>query len=128
MNTLDEKNYSVSIADEVIAAYVMGAVVSTDGVYRLTGGMYDSFQKNVLQRENKYKGIKIDKGANGYEIDIYIIVEFGVRIPDISWNIQNQVKKQLEEVMDLKIAGIHIHVQGVYDGADIDDDTDDSVE
>ena len=41
-------------------------------------------------------------------IDINIMVYYGIRIPDIAFNIQSQVKKSVEAM-----TGLNVHVQGV---------------
>jgi uncharacterized alkaline shock family protein YloU len=47
-------------------------------------------------------------------------VRYGERIPDVAWNVQQNVKNALEGVMDIAIENINIHVQGVRrdDGED----------
>ena len=44
---------------------------------------------------------------------MYIIVEYGCRIPDIAWEIQNRVKTSVENMTGLKVLEVNIHVQGV---------------
>ena len=44
------------------------------------------------------KGIKVEAGEKETKIDVNIIVEFGVRIPDVAFEIQNRVKKKLLKI------------------------------
>ncbi len=46
-------------------------------------------------------------------IDLYIIVEYGVRIPEMAWNIQEKVKKTVENMTGLTVTEVNIHVQGI---------------
>lgn len=46
-------------------------------------------------------------------LDIYVIVEYGVRIPQLAWEIQSCVKKEIESITDEKVKEVNIHVQGV---------------
>ena len=59
------------------------------------------------------KGIKVDVGEKETKIDVNIIVEFGVRIPDVAFEIQNRVKKAVENMTGLKVVEVNVHVQGV---------------
>ena len=104
---------SVKIANEIIAAYVFDTVIKVPGVAGFSGGLSDTISQTILGKENRYKGIKIDFDDIGYTIDIFIIIEFGTRIPSTAWTIQKNVKKDLEDIMFLDIESINIHVQGV---------------
>ena len=46
-------------------------------------------------------------------IDIIIMVYDGIRIPDIAFNIQSQVKKSVEAMTGLNVREVNVHVQGV---------------
>ncbi len=47
------------------------------------------------------------------KIDVNIIVEYGIRIPDIAFEIQNRVKKAVESMTGLEVLEVNVHVQGV---------------
>ena len=42
-----------------------------------------------------------------------IIVEYGIRIPDVAFEIQNKVKKSVETMTGLKVDEVNVHIQGV---------------
>ncbi len=109
----DENLGDVKIADSVIAVCAINAVMKIDGVAGLTGGITDSITESLLGRESLSKGVKVDQTDQGIELDIYLIVYYGVKIPEIAWNIQNSVKDEIESITDKKVAKVNIHVQGV---------------
>ena len=47
------------------------------------------------------------------KIDVNIIVEYGARIPDVAFEIQNKVKKAVENMTGLKVVEVNVHIQGV---------------
>ena len=57
--------------------------------------------------------IKADINENNAKIDVNIIVEYGSRIPDVAFEIQNRVKKAVESMTGLKVEEVNVHVQGV---------------
>ena len=59
------------------------------------------------------KGIKVEVGEKETKIDVNIIVEYGTRIPDVAFEIQNRVKKAVENMTGLKVVEVNVHVQGV---------------
>ena len=109
----DDNLGDVKIADSVIAVCAINAVMKTDGVAGLTGGITDSITESLLGRESLSKGVKVDQTDEGIVLDIYLIVYYGVKIPDVAWNIQNRVKEEIETMTDKKVARVNIHVQGV---------------
>lgn len=54
-------------------------------------------------------------------LDAYVLLRYGLRIPDKAWDLQEKLKKDLERVTGYQIKAVNIHVQGIYfdeDGAD----------
>lgn len=110
----EDKTGIVKIADEVIAVCVLNATLKTSGVSALSGGLTDSLSRNLLGKEPAYKGIKINQGDDGVVIDISVIVEYGVKIPAVAWDIQENVKNEVEEIIDIPVIAVNIHVAGVH--------------
>ena len=103
----------INISDEVIIDYVYDVVTSIPGIYSFSGNFSDAFSKSILGKESKAKGIKIAQDDESIDIDIYIVVDYGVVIPDVAWNAQKAVQTQLKKVVTKKIERINVHVQGV---------------
>lgn len=103
------------IADEVIAVAAARAILNTEGVCDLSGGIGDSISKTILRKETLSKGIKTDQSDEGIRLDVYIVVYYGERIPDIAWNIQRNVKDKIQEMTERKVLAVNIHVQGVQE-------------
>ncbi len=64
-------------------------------------------------KKNLAKGIKVEAGEKETKIDVNIIVEYGVRIPDVAFEIQYRVKKAVETMTGLSVVEVNVHVQGV---------------
>lgn len=97
----------IRIANDVIAAIANKATSEVPGVFSMSGGISDVFGKKMS------KGIKVDAGEKSTKIDVNIIVEYGIRIPDIAFEIQNRVKKAVETMTGLNVVEVNVHVQGV---------------
>lgn len=67
----------------------------------------------VFGKKSYTKGIKVDNTEKGLKIDVNIIVEYGARIPDVAYEIQNKVKNSIENMTGLKIEEVNVHIQGV---------------
>lgn len=121
----DEKLGTVKIADEVIAVTVAAATLNTNGVAGLSGGFTDNLSKNILGKESTTKGIKVTQNEEGILLDIYLIVKFGVSIPVVAWDVQSNVKKQVEHTIGEKVNAVNIHVQEVHINDMEEEETDD---
>jgi uncharacterized alkaline shock family protein YloU len=102
----------VKIADEVVSIVAGLAAADIEGVASMSGGIAGGIAE-VLGRRNLSKGVKVEVGTEDTKIDIYIIVKYGVRIPDVAWDIQETVKKAVETMTGLKVTHVNVHVQGV---------------
>jgi uncharacterized alkaline shock family protein YloU len=112
----------ITIAEEVIAVCVREAVSRTQGVHGLFGGFQDALSQNILGKELKFKGIKISDEEDGVVIDMQIVVDYGVKIPEIAWDLQRRVKNELEELTDAAVKAVNVVVQGVRLPAERDED------
>ena len=59
------------------------------------------------------KGIKVNQTEEGVEIDVHITVKYHTKIPAVAWDIQENVKKEVQSMTDLTVKAVNIHVQGV---------------
>lgn len=102
----------VKIANEVVAIIAGVATSEVQGVAGMSGGLVGGISE-ILGKKNFSKGIKVEVEGNEAAIEIYIIVEYGVRIPDVAWVLQNKVKTAVEDMTGLNVVKVNIHVQGV---------------
>lgn len=79
----------------------------------MSGGFAGGISEVLSGKKNLAKGIKVDKNENKVKIDVNIIVEYGTRIPDVAFEIQNRVKKAVENMTGLAVEEVNVHVQGV---------------
>ena len=100
------ENEGIKISDDVVAVIAGVAVAEVPGVAGMAGGFAGG-------KKNLAKGIKADINENNAKIDVNIIVEYGSRIPDVAFEIQNRVKKAVESMTGLKVEEVNVHVQGV---------------
>lgn len=106
-------NNEIKIADDVVAVIAGVAVSEVPGVSSMAGGFAGGISEVLSGKKNLSKGIKVEVGDKETKIDVNIIVEYGTRIPDIAFEIQNRVKKAVETMTGLKVIEVNVHVQGV---------------
>lgn len=112
-NTETQDANGIQIADDVVAVIAGVAVAEVPGVAGMSGGFAGGITEVLSGKKNLAKGIKVDVGEKETKIDVNIIVEYGSRIPDVAFEIQNRVKKAVETMTGLKVVAVNVHVQGV---------------
>lgn len=109
----EANNEEIKIADDVVSVIAGKAVSEISGVAGMAGGFAGGISEVFSGKKNLSKGIKVDVGEKEVKIDVNIIVEYGARIPDIAFEIQNRVKKAVENMTGLAVEEVNVHVQGV---------------
>ena len=103
----------IKISRDVIAVIAGVAVSEVPGVFGMAGGFAGGITEVLKGKKNLAKGIKVDTTDNKAKIDVNIIVDYGARIPDVAFEIQNRVKTAVENMTGLKVEEVNVHVQGV---------------
>ncbi len=102
----------IKMADEVVAIIAGLAATEVDGVAAMSGGIVDGIAER-LRRKNLTKGVKVEVGEKETAVNINIIVEYGIRIPDVTGKIQESVVRAIEGMTGLKVVEVNINVQGI---------------
>ena len=123
-----EDNSNIRIADDVVAVIAGVAVSEVPGVAEMSGGFAGGISEVLSGKKNLSKGIKVESSEKQTKIDVNIIVEYGIRIPDVAFEIQNRVKKSVENMTGLKVEEVNVHVQGVNTDAVMNEKDEENVE
>ena len=107
------ENEGIKISNDVVAVIAGVAVSEVQGVSGMAGGFAGGISEVLSGKKNLAKGIKVEIAEKDVKIDVNIIVEYGSRIPDVAFEIQNRVKKAVENMTGLNVEEVNVHVQGV---------------
>lgn len=102
----------VRISEEVIAQLVAKALSSVEGVSPANPGL----MTNLRLGRKTTNGVRIsisDGDAAEIVVDAYISVKYGLRIPDVCWDVQEAVKEQIERFTGYSIKSVNVYVQGI---------------
>lgn len=103
---------NIRISDEVVKTIAARAATEVDGVYKLDGGMVDEVSK-ILGKKSLTNGVKVEVGEKECNIEIYIIAEYGYKIPEVAKQVQENVQRVLSELTGLRVVEVNIFVQNV---------------
>ena len=107
-----EKNGTVRIANEVVGIIAGLAASEVRGVAGMSGGVVDGISE-LLKMKSHSKGVRVEVGEKEAAVDLYVVIEYGARIPDVAIEIQENVKRAIEGMTGLKVVEVNVHIQGV---------------
>jgi len=103
----------VKISEDVIAQIATQALLSVKGVQPASPGLV----ANLRLGKKSSSGVKVsvhDGDAPSITVEAYITVKYGLRIPDIAWDVQESIKKNLEQYTGYMVKSVDVYVQGVF--------------
>lgn len=112
---------SIRISDEVVKVIAGMAAVDIKGVAGMSGGIAGGIAE-MLGRKNLSKGIKVEVGEKEAAVDAFVIMEYGIRIPDVAAQIQESIKGAVERMTGLTVVEVNVNVQGVAFGSEARDE------
>ena len=102
----------VEIAPEVIEVIASIAASEVEGVAQ----MRSNFATGVVEKLGKKmhnKGIKVDLSEEGIKVEVYCVMNFGVSIPQVAQQIQDNIRQTLINMTGLETEEVNIHIVGV---------------
>ena len=111
INYVEEQSTgTVTFANEVVSTIVGIAACEIEGVAGMCGGLKDGLV-DLLGKKNLSKGVKITMKDNTVTAEVQIVVEYGVRVPDVCVKIQESVISAVETMTGLKVTAVNVIVQ-----------------
>ena len=104
-NNIDEISCANIVADIVEESYGIVKYSTKNGLTFLT-----SILPNCLLKK---RGIVVKKTENGFNINIYLIIDNGVNPQVVSKNLCDHINFRLKKFHDTNSDGIKIHVKGI---------------
>jgi uncharacterized alkaline shock family protein YloU len=67
----------------------------------------------LVRRESVDRGVEVIEVEGGLSIDLYVIVQYGMRISEVAHNLQETVKFDVERAVNVPVIEVNVNVQGV---------------
>ncbi len=107
-----QKTGSVNISNDVVSIVASLAASSVKGVSGMVSSMSGGIAE-LLGKKNMSKGVKVSVSDKDVTLNLSIIVEYGAKIPDVAWEIQEKVKSEVEAMTGLNVIAVNVSVEGV---------------
>ena len=103
---------AIRIHQNVIGVIARTATTRVPGVVSLAGGLVDGLA-GMLSGKGGERGVRVALQDDGVRIEVAVVIEFGVRIPHVAWQVQNDIRQAVEEMTGKNVAAVDVIVQGV---------------
>lgn len=112
-----------SMTQGFVAQYAAEAALQIDGVYELKPSFAVALkEKSGVIHEGK--GVRVVFSDNRKEvvyITVYPVIYYGMVIPEVAWNIQDKVKKDVERYTGLDVESVDVYVCGIVEKKEIEE-------
>ena len=110
----EENPGAIKIANEVVLIIAAQALNDIKGIHLAASaaeGFVDKLVKKPAQRGVR---IYLNDEAKEVDIDVHINIDYGMNIPEISYAIQEAVKKNVETMTDISVNKVNVFVDSVF--------------
>ena len=104
---------NIKISVDVVTTIAGIAVSEIKGVSNMYTSFVDGFAERLGAKKSTSKGVKVEMNGDSVGIDLYIVVEYGIKIPELAWTIQENVKNRVETMTGLTVSKVNIHIEGI---------------
>lgn len=112
MPVQEESKGKIDISSATIATITNQAVNQCYGVVGMANKNLVNGIAQLLSRDNR-RGVDVKVDGDKIVIDVYVIVQYGVRIRVVAESIQNTVKFHVEKALGLPVHAVNVYVQGL---------------
>lgn len=103
---------SINISPRAIATIAARVTRETYGVVGLANkNLFDGLTHALVK--DPTHGVEVDFDGEHLSVDLYIVMEYGVRIKSVSASLANAVRYQLEKSLGMPVESVNVHVQGL---------------
>jgi uncharacterized alkaline shock family protein YloU len=106
-----------TIADTVVAKIAGIAAREVTGVHSLGAGMtraLGAVRERLSGGTSPTQGVTVEVGERQAAVDIDVIVEYGVSIPDLATGIRRNIISAVENMCGLEVTEVNVSVEDVH--------------
>jgi uncharacterized alkaline shock family protein YloU len=102
------------VANRVISDLVGYAALESYGIVGMAAPSIGDTVVKLLPAHALRRGVTVKPSDEGFIVDLYVIIEYGVNLPTVSESLTSRVRYVLEHYTQLPVASVSVHVQGIH--------------
>lgn len=103
----------ITISEDVLLKVAGYAALECYGIVAMSSKRAKDGFVEWLGKENLTKGVQVNITEAGIDIDLFIIVEYGISILEVCNIIKSQVCYKIENMTGAKVRRVNISVEGI---------------
>lgn len=103
----------IDISPTAVASIVGQSVHQCYGVVGMARKGFVNGIAQLLSRDSSRRGVDVHINDEGLVIDVYVILQYGVRIKVVAESIQRTVKYHVEKAMGRSVTAVNVYIQGL---------------
>jgi uncharacterized alkaline shock family protein YloU len=103
----------IEVLPNAIHTIAMQATSECYGVVGLTAPRLHNGQAVLLPSEQSNQGIQVRVVNEQIIVEVYVALEYGLRMSEIAHNIMSSVKFSIEKMLGVPVAQVNVNIQGL---------------
>jgi len=103
----------LALSEEAIATIAGAAATECYGVVGMAGRKMTDGISELLGQENLAKGVDVTIDGDDLYITLYVVLGYGVKIPEVARMVADKVRYTVENLTGLKVKKITVNVEGL---------------
>jgi len=107
----------IEVLPNAIHSIAVQAISECYGVVGITSPRLHNGEPVFLAPEHLNQGVQVRIVDEQIIVEVYVALEYGLRISEIANNIMSSVKFSIEKMLDVPVAQVNVNVQGLSQGS-----------
>ncbi|HXL36825.1 MAG TPA: Asp23/Gls24 family envelope stress response protein [Ktedonobacteraceae bacterium] len=103
----------IEVLPNAIHTIAVQAIIESYGVVGITAPRLRNGQAVFLPQDRLNQGVQIRVVDNQITVEVYVALEYGLRISEIAHNIMSAVKFSIEKMIGVPVTQVNVNVQGL---------------
>ena len=104
---------TIYISEDVLLKVVGYAALECYGIVAMSSKRAKDGLVEWLGRENLSRGVQVRMVDEQLDVDLFIVVEYGISVAEVCKTIVQQVRYKLESMTGVKVRSVNISVEGI---------------
>lgn len=106
----------IEVLPNAIHSIAVEAIYGCYGVLAIASPRLRYGEAVLLPMEQSNHGVRVQVINDQLILDVYVVLEYGLRISEIAHNIMSSVKFSVEKMLGVPVAQVNVNVQGLLHG------------
>ena len=107
----------IEVLPNAIHSIAVQAISECYGVVGIAASRLHFGRPVILGPEQQNQGVQMRIFNDQIVLDVYVVLEYGLRISEIGHNIMSSVKFSVEKMLGVPVARVNVNVQGLSQSA-----------